>query len=166
MGIRGGSVLAPWRPFFSFAAEVVIYAVGALAAPPHYLPLVEPLRPGPIFLGGAPAPPATLPPPLLSIPLPLPLTTRSLPYPALLLPRFVARRPTAVAAAGTAGFAAALSAVTALPTRLCAVGSACAAPTTAPIAVNAVVMTAALLLLRMRWCEIIVFCAQPTASRR
>ena len=25
----------------------LIYAVGALAAPPHCLPLVEPLRPGP-----------------------------------------------------------------------------------------------------------------------
>ena len=58
----------------------LINAKCALAAPPHYLPLVEPLRPGPISLGGAPAPPSTLPPPLLSIPLPLPLAlSRTLP---------------------------------------------------------------------------------------
>ena len=147
-GSKGEPNTRRWR---SGGAPPLPAAGGAVASRPH-------------FLGWcARTPLYTIPPTTLY---PAPAPTRSLPHPALLLPRFVACRPTAVAAAGTAGFAAALSAVTALPIRLCAVGSACAAPTTAPIAVNAVVMTAALLLLRMRWCEIIVFFAQPTASRR
>ena len=58
MGIRGDSVLAPWRPLKTIAAEEVINAAGAVAAPPNCPPLVMPLRPGPLLLVlAAPAPP-------------------------------------------------------------------------------------------------------------